>query len=429
MSRRTMAPPLVWLLLVPVVLAAPATMWLSIRSWQVVGLEPDIAVFAPIPLTVTVGLGILVVVRARNLTGWLLALVGGLLLLGVFLHEYAFYGLVTAPGALPGVSAAAWLNAWVVLPGIFAIPALFLLFPTGRPPSRRWRPLLWGLVGAAVLMTVANAVLPGPLQGEFNDFGVVLDNPLGIPVERDVVSAVIAASGGVLAIIGLASVAALVIRLRGAKGQERQQIKLLAYVATVATTLLVVSSIIEAITGESEADRCPSIVCLSEALWVLGLFGFIAALPVTIGMAILRYGLYRIDVVVQLTLVYGALTVTLAGTYFGVVVGLQAAFRSVTGQQSDIAIVISTLAIFALSVPLRRRIRDIIDKRFYRRRYDAAQTLAAFIARLRDEVDVDRLTGELVAVVEGTMQPTHTSLWLREGYRNASRNDPETIVH
>ncbi len=205
------------------------------------------------------------------------------------------------------------------------------------------------------------------------------------------------------------------MRFRGATGQERLQIKLLAYVATMATALLIVSSMIGAITGESGADRCPavSIGCLSEPLWVIGVFGLIAALPMAIGMAILRYGLYRIDVVIQLTLVYGALTVTLAGTYFGFVLGLQAAFRSVTGQQSDVAIVISTLAIFALSMPLRTRIQDIIDRRFYRRRYDAALTLSAFADRMRDEVDVGRLTGELVGVVHETMQPEQVSLWLR----------------
>ena len=152
------------------------------------------------------------------------------------------------------------------------------------------------------------------------------------------------------------------------------------------------------------------------------MFSLPLAFPFSLMFAILRYRLWDIDVVLNRALVYGSLTAALAGTYIGSVVLLQMAFRGVTGQGNAVAIVISTLTIAALFMPLRRRIQDIIDRRFFRRRYDAALTLAAFADRMRDEVDVDRLTGELVAVVESTMQPTHASLWLRAGQAGPGRS-------
>ena len=149
---------------------------------------------------------------------------------------------------------------------------------------------------------------------------------------------------------------------------------------------------------------------------------FFLIFPLSIGTAILRYRLWDIDVVINRTMVYGTLTLVLGGVYVGSVIALQTAFRAVTGEASDVAIVISTLGIATLFMPLRRRVQDLIDRRFYRRRYDAERTLAAFADRMRDEVDMDRLTGELVEVVHDTMQPAHASLWLRSGQAAAERS-------
>ena len=159
---------------------------------------------------------------------------------------------------------------------------------------------------------------------------------------------------------------------------------------------------------------------LLVALPVILLMGFL--LPLSFAVAILRYRLWDIDIIVNRALVYGGLTAALVGMYFGVVVGLQAAFRAATGQESAVAA--STLVIAALFLPLRRRIQEFIDRRFYRRRYDAARTLAAFSARVRDEVDLERLSGALVSVVEETMQPAHVSLWLRKGDARPQRSGP-----
>ena len=191
---------------------------------------------------------------------------------------------------------------------------------------------------------------------------------------------------------------------------SRQQVKWVVF----ALVWLIASSITGGIVGEYAIDPGRSTVLFN----LIGIPWFFVVpsllVPVAIAVSILRYRLWDIGVVVKRALVYAVLTATLAGSYFGSVVLLQMAFRGVTGQGNAVAIVISTLAIAALFMPLRGRIQDIIDRRFFRRRYDAARTLAAFSATVRDEVDLEKLTGELVAVVENTMQPSHVSLWLRE---------------
>ena len=300
------------------------------------------------------------------------------------------------------IRAYAWLTpvvGFIKVIGMTALISLFFLFPDGRfvPLWTRW-----------ATVVIAISVLVGESVG-LGSKALTWVEPASIAV-------------GV--VTGLA---AQVHRYRRvSEATQRQQTKWVVVGLVAAIALMFVWSLVAGIFPPEEPSKARVYALLvAEPVILLLLF----LLPVSLAVSILRYRLWEIDIILNRTLVYATLTVTLAGVYVGSVVGLQAAFRGVTGQSSDLAIVISTLTIAALFVPLRGGIQRNIDRRLYRRKYDAARTLAAFSARMRDEVDVDRLTGELVAVVEGTMQPTHASIWLREGYRNAGRNDPETIVH
>jgi len=206
----------------------------------------------------------------------------------------------------------------------------------------------------------------------------------------------------------LASVISLALRFRSAASIERQQIKWLLYAG--ALTLIMNATIAPAAPFELSDNDLPGVV---SALLSLLAYLAVISIPVAVGIAILRHRLYDIDVVINRTLVYGALTLTLAAVYVGSVVSLQYVLRTLTGQESTLAVVASTLAIAAMFNPLRRRVQGLVDRRFYRKKYDAAKTLEAFSARLRDETDLDALNGELVGVVRETMQPAHLSLWLR----------------
>ncbi|HEV3376047.1 MAG TPA: hypothetical protein VG126_02080 [Thermoleophilaceae bacterium] len=267
-----------------------------------------------------------------------------------------------------------WVSGWVWLLGIGpAATFLLLLFPTGRLPSPRWRPVAWTAAGALGLMVagIASGVDVAAGLGSF-----------------------------LLLLAALGCVASLVFRFRRARGVERRQLKWLTYAAAMAGAVLLAIIVAES-TGGTSDELSNTLVSVS-----------IAALPVAMGIAILRHGLFDIDVVINRTLVYGALTATLAGAYVGLVLLLQLALSPLT-EESDLAIAGSTLAVAALVRPLRSRIQALVDRRFYRRRYDAARTLEGFGARLRDEVELDSLVGELHGVVADTMQPAHVSLWLR----------------
>jgi hypothetical protein len=314
--------------------------------------------------------------RPGNLIGWLFLATG----LGRAV-DYAFLGYATY--GLPGAAYAALMAdlTWVpILLGGIAL--LFLLFPHGRLPSRRWRPVVW-VIGAVVLAyVVATALNSGPLY-----YLPGVDNPLGVAE----LTLVVDAAGGVAIAVILVAVGSLVLRFRRSQGQERQQLKWLAYAAG----LLFLSTPIQPL--------------LDGGLGSDVLFAFlISLLPVAVGVAILRHRLYDIDLVIRRTLVYGALTATLAVTYLGLVllVGLAVG-------ESGFAVAVSTLAVAALFRPALTRIQAVVDRRFYRRRYDAALTLEAFGSRLRDELDLETLVGDVRGVVRETVQPTHVSVWLR----------------
>jgi hypothetical protein len=319
---------------------------------------------------------------------------------GDFAFQYADRALFIDPGKLPGGSAAAWLQNLGLPPSFGLLALAVLLFPDGRLPSRRWRRALGLALAGIVLIVVGYGLRAGPLDDPFQN----VRNPLALG-PRGLMDA-LAGFGWLFmaASVGLAALA-MSIRLRRSRGVERQQLKWLALAAAVAGLAIVADAAtyfadVHGIEGPREV--------------LLGL-GF-CVFPIAAGQAILRHRLYDIDVVVNRALVYGALTATLAAAYVGSVLLLQLALSGVTGG-SGVAVATSTLAVAGLFRPARERIQDLVDQRFYRRKYDAQRTLESFGARVRDEVALDELSGELRAVVAQTMQPAHVSLWLREASR------------
>jgi len=346
-----------------------------------------------IVLTFSVVGGIVASRHPGNTIGWLFCTVGLATGLSAFARGYAEFWLASGWGSRSLGETAAWFETWAWTVQTIALTFLLLLFPDGRLPSPRWRPVAWcaglGISGLAF----GYALNAGPL----GDFPQIV-NPYG--VDSPLVRVVGVAGGSVIVGSMVASAVSVIVRARRAGRVEREQIKWLAYggALVVGTTLV----------GGVIAIWNVTVSILITNLALLGL-------PVFTGVAILRYRLYDIDLLINRTLVYGVLTGTLALLYFGGVAVTQTIFRALTGQeqQPQLAVVVSTLVIAALFNPLRRRIQSLIDRRFYRRRYDAAKTLEAFSATLRDETDLDALSRDLVGVVRETMQPAHVSLWLR----------------
>jgi hypothetical protein len=353
------------------------------------------AVSFPLAMTASAVVGGLVASRRPgNPVGWFF--LGGAFSLasGDVASGYAAYGLTTAPGALPGARVMAWPMSWVWVPGVVLLLCLVpLYFPDGRLVSRRWR---W-FVGLAVFFCVAVAVYSALRPGEIQEEG--LANPLGIEALRPFLGLLDTLVFAPYFLLLFGSAASLVVRFRRSGSVERQQIKWLALAALAIPVWFLTNAPLEA--------AAPNAFLVVDALVVSAL------IPLAAGIAILRYRLYDVDVVINRALVYGVLTVTLALVYFGGIAVLQGLFRALGGGESQLAVVASTLVIAALFVPLRRRIQALIDRRFYRRKYDAARALETLSARLRDETDLDRLGGDLVAVVRDTVQPEHVSLWLR----------------
>src|ERR671912_458050 len=339
--------------------------------------------------------------RPENPIGWLFlaaALFYGIQIPG---EEYAVYALLTNPGSLPLGAELAWLTDWIWAPG-FGIILVFLplLFPDGHPPSRRWRTVAWlGGLSIGLICVLTSIVLwpeRGPKLLQLGGYAGEVE-----AWRSAVLDWVLRLGGPMLLLAGLGAVISLVVRFRRARGDVRQQIKWFASAAALTVVWLFVFQ-------QSTRGLPEAIVALSGLL-------VIASIPIATGIAILRYRLYDIDRIINRTLVYSSLTAALAAVYLGGVATAQTVFRALTGQeeQPQLAVIVSTLAIAALFHPLRRGIQTFMDRRFYRRKYDAAKTLEAFSAKLRDEPDLDRIAGELAGVVRKTMQPSHVSLWLR----------------
>jgi hypothetical protein len=311
-----------------------------------------------------------------------------------FAGSYADYALVVRHGELAGVQTMAWFSSWIGEPSLLlSLALLFLLFPTGRLPSSRWRPVLWSVIGASATFYLVSALTPGPLLRHES-----IDNPIGIGgAVGDILGMLGTVALVVLLVASLAAAILLILRLRRGSGQERQQLKWVVYPAALAAVGLVIAYVGANVFGSN----------LINALgFGMGLLAF-STVPVFTGIAILRYRLYDIDIIINRTLVYGALTGILVLVYLAGVAASEAMFRALTGkeQQPQIAVVVSTLVIAALFNPLRRRIQAFIDRRFYRRKYDAAKTLVAFSAKLRDETDLDALSEDLDSIRELPCEP------------------------
>jgi hypothetical protein len=396
------APWLAWTLCALCVALATASLILALLNGRTLGeifmaWGPSILTLATLTVSFSVVGALITSQRPENPMGWIFLAVGlfdGLLIAG---EEYAIYALLRNPGSLPLGAEASWLMQWIWAPGLgLMLVFLPLLFPNGHPPSRRWRPVAW-LGGLSIgLICVLMSIVLWP------DRGPALVGPEGAAEEGTshalfVVVDVVAIPMMLLA--GLGAVTSLFVRFHRARGDERQQIKWFASAAALTLVWYLVW-------GQFTRGLPEAIVALASLL-------VLQTIPVATGIAILRYRLYDIDVIINRTLVYGSLTVTLVALYFGGIVVLQRIFVTLTGQQSTLAVVASTLLIAALFTPLRRRIQGFIDRRFYRSKYDARKTLEAFSAQLREETDLNALSEALVGVVRETMQPAHVSLWLR----------------
>jgi hypothetical protein len=371
------------------------------RDLGIRALSPHLVV---VPGFAVVGL-VLAVRRPGHAIGWLFVAMGLVAAVHSFAFEYAMRALVTAPGSLPAGSWMAWLAYWTWSLNLPALALLLLLFPDGRVPSPRWRVVPW-LLGVAIAgVTVWSMLQPGWI-----DLSVVrIANPAGVAALDDPAIQAVGFVPDLLAFLTLfvgsvACALAPFVRRRRAGPIERQQLKWLAFVAA-ASGLAGAAGFLMVDAG----NRAVAIV--GGLLLVVALVGVAVGIPVAVGLAILRYRLYDLDRIITRTLVYGLLTAVLGLGYAGLVLTLG---QLLGRHNSSLAVAGATLAMAALFQPLRRRIQRLVDRRFNRRRYNAAKTIAAFSARLRDQVDLDTLTGELLAVADQTMQPTQASLWLRD---------------
>ncbi len=354
--------------------------------------------------------------RPGNPIGWISLAVGLCLALSGVASEYAIYALLSQPGSLPGAKLAAWLGEWIWVPSVGLMGTfLVLLFPNGRLPSLRWRVVAWLAVAAMAFSGLSLAFFPGPLR---ETPGIALANPFGIEATRSILERVGTVGLFLLPFCFVASAVSMILRFRRSQGVERQQLKWFVSAAALLAVTFAATVVASAFVGGRSAP--PLALKVAQDITTLTFAG----LPVAAGIAILRYRLYDIDRIINRTLVYGSLTATLVALYFGGIVVLQRLFVVLTGEQSTLAVVASTLLIAAVFNPLRRLVQALVDRRFYRRKYDAAKTLAAFSARLREETDLDALGEDLVGVARDTVQPEHVSLWLRpETVSEAKRAD------
>jgi len=388
--------PLAWLL--PGLYAALTVLGLVLQRLAgrpedaVIGLAGDAALSAAILVSSLVG-GLLAANRPANPIGWIMSATALVWALQQFCFGYAAYGLLAHPGSLPAAIPVGMLHVMMALLLELGIALLFLLFPDGRLPSARWRPVLWAGLAATAVLVPGWIVEPGPI----GNLGV--NNPVQVSAALwATLSPLMLAAFLLLFGVVLASVVSVLLRLRRASGEARQQLKWFAY----ATALMVLGF------GLLFFGFDPNLPTDQIAMAVLVVAS--VAMPAAVAVAIFKYRLYAIDRIINRTIVYGLLTAILGLGYTGGVLLLgQALGRG----RSNLAVAGATLAMAAAFQPARRRIQELVDRRFNRRRYDAAQTIQAFSARLRQQVDLEALTAELLAVVDQTMQPTRVSLWLR----------------
>jgi hypothetical protein len=372
-----------------VVLLAFSRALLPSQEWQLTVEFITAALGNALTIVACAGVGLLIISRRPdNMIGWVYALIALAFAAGEFAGSYASRPL----------PARVWVALLPDLAWIAAIPLgatlLLLLYPTGQPPSRRWRPVLWAAVVATGVAVVSSALTPGSME-----YLPGMENPLGLERAGRVLDLVAQVAFGVVAAALFAAAGSLLVRWRRARGVERQQLKWLAYAAAMLVLLLVVGDF------------------LPHGLFVVVSTSLTLLFPLATGIAVARYRLYDIDRIINRTLVYGLLTGLLGAIYAGTVLVLGQVFGGVGENPPSWVVAAATLAVAALFHPARRRIQVAVDRHFNRRKYHAAQTVEAFAARLRDELDLDALSAELLSVVDQTIQPTLASLWFRPAAR------------
>jgi hypothetical protein len=399
LNKRLLKRPTTWLaagLWVVILGMAGAIVWMKASGWQGAGNTSDttgVSLFLALFAFATMG-ALVAVHVPRNPIGWIfLAIPFGGAVAGIT-ENLAFQGLVHDPGSVPGATAIAWVYSWAWYPLVGLLPFVLLLYPTGAVPGPRWRPLAWALGVVLAVMTLGYMFYPGPLDKDPR----LPDNPLGIEALKGIVDRSDTAASISMAGLVLAAVASVIVRFHRSRGDERQQIKWMAFAAAV----LAFGFVAQGPLG------------LGDVVFA----ATISMLPVGLGIALFKYRLYDVDRVINRTLVYGASTALLGGAYVGLVLASDALFASLA-RGSSLAVALSTLVAAALFLPVRARVQRFVDRRFYRRRYDAQRTLEDFSARLREQVDLDTLRLELERVVDETMKPASVSVWV--GIREATQ--------
>ena len=360
-------------------------------------------------LLVYVGVGLLLVLKLpRQPVGWLLLGAGTLLQLTMAAGAYSWAAFVRGPGTLP-LSELVLLFGYAWIPGLGCVFTAVMLFPTGRPPSRRWYlpaalvvlATAWSLVGA--LFTERDFLVPQTFSGGPGAAAVTVKNPIAVDGTLATVLGYAYSSFSLTSLVYLVPVVAVFARFRTAAGTERQQLKWFAYASSMTMFFFSIASVVPIVSSFAGLGPAMGIIAMD-------------LIPISVAIAILRYRLYDIDRLINRTVVYAVTTGAIGLVFFAGVVVLPSLLRPLISS-SEVAVAVSTLVCFALFQPLRTRIQDAVDRRFDRSRYDAARTLDAFSVRLRDEVDLDSVRGELLDAVGATLSPTHASVWLRERVR------------
>lgn len=339
--------------------------------------------------------GALVINRLpTHLIGWLLCVVGLASAASMFLGEWTVYGAYTAPGALPAVGLAAWITNWMWIALFGALQWMLAVFPDGRALSRRWLALTWIPTAIFVASMFLGAIIETPMSSAYK-----VANPFVRQHPAALYDFLFGIGGMAMAAAIVAVLASAIARFRHSRGRQRQQMKWMMSGVTLMAALALTGLLLSLVFNIRAGDF------LVNASFLGALLG--------IGVAMLRHRLYDIDVIIRRTLIYSVLTGLLALVYFGSVVILQSVVTAVSGRPSSLTIVISTLAIAVLFSPLRRRVQEVIDRRFFRSKYDAEQALQQFAETAQGETELDRLGEELLNVVDETVQPEHAWLWLR----------------
>jgi hypothetical protein len=372
--------------------------------------DPATGIIGALSILVFPAVGVFIFVkRPDHPIGWLFVFSNFAWAVNNFAGSYVRYGIVSGRGLPVSPGPMAWFYWWPNSFGLGFLILLVLLLPTGRVHSPNWRWVLRLTVGWMFGSALINALAPGPID---DSIGVRIDNPLGL---GGPLGAVLAPLAGVSMLVGLVLLAvafgAMTARFRTSRGLERQQLKWMFSAAALVVLLIGLDFAAMAYYGSTASPNGPGVVINSMVILSPSLIAIAA------GIAILRYRLYDIDRIISRTLAYAVLTAILAAVYLVGFLGLQSALAPFTANGGPVAVAASTLIVFALFQPIRRRIQGAVDRRFYRSRYDAAREIESFAARVRDEVEVDRLARAISTTLERTMQPASSSIWLRGAAR------------